>query len=318
MTMAGEMLEVVLASRNVAEAEATVAAYLPAVVPAGAGCLWVSETSSRLRPAVTWGSDAAARANLGEDDCWGLRRGVLHRTAPTWPAPLCPHFLDADRRPIWTLCAPLEAGGRLVGLLSLYGAGADDQAQRARVEPPDPAVLELLVRQMAWALWAVHRQQQLRRRSDLDALTEVLNRRYLDDQLDLDLAEAASRGQPVSVVMVDVDRFKMVNDSFGHARGDQVLRQVARLLEEATRAEDRVVRLGGDEFLVVLSGAALEAAYQRAEGIRAAAQSVCQLSAGVASYPAEATTATELVRRADERLLAAKRGGRNQTVAEDL
>jgi len=69
---------------------------------------------------------------------------------------------------------------------------------------------------------------------------------------------------------------------------------------------------------VVLVGATVEAAYQRAEGIRTAAQSFCQLSAGVASYPAEAANATDLVRKADERLLAAKRGGRNQTVAQDL
>jgi len=110
----------------------------------------------------------------------------------------------------------------------------------------------------------------------------------------------------------------MVNDSFGHARGEQVLRQLARLLQEATRAEDKVVRLGGDEFLVVLVGATHEAAYQRAEGIRAAAQSFSQLSAGVASYPAEAANATDLVRKAEERLLVAKRAGRNQTVAQDL
>lgn len=317
MAIAGEMLEVVLASRDVGEAEAAVAAYLPAVVPADAGCLWVSDTPSRLRPAVTWGKHAGGRASLGEDDCWGLRRCTLHRTSPTWPAPLCSHFLDAPARPTWTVCAPLLASSRLLGLLSVQGGG-HDEASGERRDPPDPLHVQLVVRQVAWALSAVHRQQQLRRRSDLDALTEVLNRRYVDDQLELDLVEAGARGLPVSVVMVDVDRFKMVNDSFGHARGDQVLRELARLLGQATRADDRVVRLGGDEFLVVLNGATLEAATERAERIRVGAQSFCQLSAGVASYPAEAATATDLVRKADERLLAAKRGGRNQIVAKDL
>lgn len=121
----------------------------------------------------------------------------------------------------------------------------------------------------------------------------MLNRRYVDDQLDANLSAAGARGEPVSVVMVDVDRFKKVNNSLGHARGDQVLRQLARLLEETTRAGDRVVRLGGDEFLVVMSGATEEAAHERAERIRVSAQSFCQLSGGVASDLAEATNATE-------------------------
>ena len=124
--------------------------------------------------------------------------------------------------------------------------------------------------------------------------------------------------------MIDIDHLKSVNDVYGHLAGDQVLKELARFLEYETRKSDIVCRYGGEEFVVVLPGAALDVAQRKAEQWRQAFQAIrlvyketplsATLSAGVAAYPEHGSTGDEVLRRADQALYAAKHGGRNQVV----
>jgi diguanylate cyclase (GGDEF)-like protein len=203
------------------------------------------------------------------------------------------------------LGVPLVAGEGCVGVLSFVdeARGAFD----ARHEE-----LALLVA----AVCAPHIEvARLAALTQLDALTGVLNRRGLDAEL----AQAASAGG--AVIVVDVDHFKQVNDRFGHAIGDRVLRQVAEVLGAVTRRGDRVARLGGEEFVVLLRDTSIEAAVRVAERARErlAAMAVdtpagpvaITASFGVAEALAAGWPSTALA-RADAAMYEAKRAGRNR------
>jgi diguanylate cyclase (GGDEF)-like protein len=174
---------------------------------------------------------------------------------------------------------------------------------------------------------AVHAALALRHRALLDEvellatrdhLTGLANRRLLEETLALEVPRSARAGRPVSLLMLDVDHFKDVNDEGGHPAGDAVLRTVADALVRRTKASDLVARLGGDEFAVVLPDCSASDAARVAERVRsafvaAAAPSSVTLSAGIATIPDHATVAEELLAAADAALYAAKRAGRDRT-----
>jgi len=154
-------------------------------------------------------------------------------------------------------------------------------------------------------------------------LTGSFNRRYLDETLPRELARARRERTPLTVVAIDVDEFKVANDRFGHPVGDRLLTELADVLRKGTRVSDIACRFGGDEFLVVLTGATAAEACRLAESwrlafanlaVRAGGEYVrATLSAGVTeARPGESLD--ELYARADAALYAAKQRGRNLTV----
>ena len=150
-----------------------------------------------------------------------------------------------------------------------------------------------------------------------DPLTHLRNRRAFDEHLDSILEQATTREAPVTLVLVDLDEFKQINDTEGHAVGDDVLRAVARMLESRARTGEEVFRIGGDEFAIVVrgdSGAGFRAANRFREAMVEydGPEKLPALSAGVASFPEHGADKELLVAHADEALYAAKRAGRNQ------
>ena len=160
-----------------------------------------------------------------------------------------------------------------------------------------------------------------------DQLTGLHNRRYMTSQLDALVRRAAAGGDPVAVLVIDIDHFKKVNDSFGHAVGDEVLREFAVRLASNVRAIDLPVRFGGEEFVVVMPDTELDHAHRIAERIRLHVAGspfrvmggeellTVTISIGVAASLGEADTPAELVKRADEAMYEAKAKGRNRVIA---
>lgn len=176
--------------------------------------------------------------------------------------------------------------------------------------------------------------QQQRRLSNADALTGAFNRRYLEHFLRYELARAARHKSSLSVAMVDVDLFKRLNDNFGHAAGDLVLKHIAKTLEGAVRRTDLVARYGGEEFVVVLPDSNAEQAVVRLERIRETVENdvlaldrqhgrnsapnvKVTISIGVASWPDDGQETTELIASADRRMYEAKKRGRNRTMGPE-
>lgn len=155
-----------------------------------------------------------------------------------------------------------------------------------------------------------------------DPLTGLLNRKGFQEAFARALARAQRRGDGFAVIIGDLDRFKQVNDRLGHAAGDAALTGVAALLSAATRGGDRPARLGGEEFAVLAADADAAQGVATAERLRkaieedlATSRMGVTISFGVAVYPRDGTTADQLMRAADRALYAAKRNGRNRTVA---
>ena len=165
-------------------------------------------------------------------------------------------------------------------------------------------------------------QAKLTDQANRDALTGLYNRRYLNDSLQREFDRCARNGAPLSILLIDLDHFKQINDVHGHAAGDDVLRQVAALLQQDMRSSDICCRYGGEEFLLVLPAMAMDAALARAEHCRTRLAEQpwladgrwvsVTLSIGVASVPAAGMAPEALIALADQALYRAKAEGRNR------
>ena len=167
-------------------------------------------------------------------------------------------------------------------------------------------------------------QKRLKTIATTDELTGLRNRRYIMDHLDKEYQRAARTGAPLSLILLDIDHFKKVNDTHGHAFGDVVLKAVAREMEGSLRSYDLLGRIGGEEFLIASPGSAIDDAVALAERIRERikARTIANrtrtvqvtVSAGVASLSEQDTKAENLLGRADDALYQAKHRGRDQVV----
>jgi diguanylate cyclase (GGDEF)-like protein len=174
------------------------------------------------------------------------------------------------------------------------------------------------LRELRAELAAVRREsdllaQELRAEARTDPLTGLGNRRRWEERLALELERAGRHGTTVAVALVDLDRFKQVNDSHGHAAGDALLKDVAGAFAESVRAVDLVARVGGEEFGLALPDVGLPDALHIVERVRRSAAVGVTASAGVALWDG-AETADALVERADRALYAAKAAGRDRLV----
>lgn len=164
-------------------------------------------------------------------------------------------------------------------------------------------------------------QSKLRAQAIHDPLTDLFNRRYLDETLDRELARAAREGYPLCVIMLDIDHFKRMNDAYGHEAGDLVLQALARTLLASNRRGDFACRFGGEEFVVVMPNIPMDTAFRRAEELRATLNSInvpydgynlmITISMGIACYPASGENRESLLRAADRAMYAAKKAGRD-------
>jgi diguanylate cyclase (GGDEF)-like protein/PAS domain S-box-containing protein len=160
-------------------------------------------------------------------------------------------------------------------------------------------------------------RRELREQAIRDPLTGLFNRRYLEETLDREVARATRAQSTLGVVMLDLDKFKLLNDTFGHTAGDVALREVGHLLRENVRASDVACRYGGDEFVVVMPDTSLENAARKADALLCLfklAPSGLESSMGVVAFPSHGRAGAELLKAADAALYRAKQAGGNRVV----
>jgi diguanylate cyclase (GGDEF)-like protein len=210
---------------------------------------------------------------------------------------------------------PLRANGHEIGLL----AGASRFAREFDREQAELAAL--LGAHAAASLDAAVALDRERRSAHTDALTGLLNRRGIEDTLDRELREAQEERRPLSLVVLDCDDFKDVNDRAGHEFGDALLREVGLVLSGACGEEYAAGRIGGDEFVVLLRALDVDEALAATARIRREvgvglddAGFLLRVSAGVSTYPYDGASATQLLRAADQALYQAKARGKNRVV----
>jgi diguanylate cyclase (GGDEF)-like protein len=191
------------------------------------------------------------------------------------------------------------------------------------LSPDMRQLAETVADRVSLALVNLRLRETMRQQSIRDPLTNLFNRRYLEETLERETQRAARRGLPLGIIMLDIDHFKNFNDTFGHAAGDALLRELGTFLRLHVRQEDIPCRYGGEEFTLILPEATRDVTRQRAETLcREVAQLRVQhagqplgavtLSLGVAVFPDQGATGETVLRAADAALYAAKRLGRNR------
>lgn len=213
------------------------------------------------------------------------------------------------------LIAPLTSDSRAFGVVVIEHS----LTAGSRVERRVLSMLERFVAHTSLALENAFLLEQLQHSAATDGLTGIANRRNFDITLDRHLQRAVSNFEPVSLVLLDIDHFKRLNDTHGHQVGDDVLRQVAAVLVEHARIIDVPARYGGEEFAVVLPSCDRDEALAVAERLRVAIavspMSVAiTVSVGVASFPRHGAQSDTLIRAADDALYRAKDEGRNRVL----
>ncbi len=168
-------------------------------------------------------------------------------------------------------------------------------------------------------------KEELHEQAIHDPLTGLYNRRYLNKTLASEITRVERENNSLSVIMLDIDHFKMINDTYGHPVGDKFLVEIASLMKKHTRDSDIVCRYGGEEFLLVFPGTALASAARRAEEIRQVCTEIIiqhegkdlnvTISVGVATYPTHGKEAEEIIIKADKALYQSKQSGRNRVTA---
>ena len=227
--------------------------------------------------------------------------------------PLAEVVEGTENEPESLVSVPLLVGDRVVAALNVYRIGLGKEFGAAEV-----ATVERFATMAALAFDSARQRDTLREQARTDGLTGLLNHRSCHETLREELAGAIHDRLPLSVVVLDLDHFKSVNDVYGHAEGDKVLKEVAARLRTSVRTGDTVARLGGEEFALILPGVDGPGAAEAAERARAAiagvqvAGAALTCSAGVAAFPDDAQEATRLLELADGALYLAKRSGRDQ------
>ena len=323
LSLLNKMTGLLAAAIDSGEAYRIVADYLPRLFNGYGGALWLGDGKNPSYPIVAeWGSREPVAEMLVTEDCWALRRGQLLRIDDPAHPHLCPH-LDgrADGHEPHT-CVPITALGSPVGLIHLGWS----ERIGSLVTPPDETLLNSVVEQIGLAIGNVRLREELRRQAIRDPLTGLYNRRHFDELLRARMAEHERSGRGFSVLMIDIDHFKRINDQHGHETGDEVLRATARHLQESVRAGEAAFRFGGEEFVLLIDDGEHPDGRQAMHCAERVRREIAELrvhcrgrvlppvtvSIGVAGYPRDVERQVSPLQRADAALYTAKRTGRNR------
>ncbi len=216
------------------------------------------------------------------------------------------------------LCAPLRSRGRVTGGLVITGRSASRGFSGS-----SRRLLSTFANHSTVAIENIILYQKSRRLSVTDGLTGLYNHRYFQEHLETELSRAQRYDRALSLIIIDLDNFKEINDTYGHLRGDKILKNVSRYLKKAVRRADTVCRYGGDEFCVILPETPKEGAMALGERIRkgmsregsAPGEVSVKVSLGVSSYPDDGVDLKGIIGKADGALYRAKEEGRDRICA---
>jgi diguanylate cyclase (GGDEF)-like protein len=300
---------------TVTEAHELFKHYMQRLFPECSGALYIMRSSRNLLHLATcWREGKLGFEDMMEPrDCWALRRGKTHVVTDTQLELNCRHINQDSHA---SLCIPLISQSETIGMLHLRCE--DKQMLEVVSERADA-----MIHHISASLSGIFLREALREHSIRDPMTQLFNRRYLEESIAREHIRARRTNSQFTVVMADVDHFKTFNDNYGHQAGDAVIKAFANHLLTNVRGEDVVCRYGGEEFLILLVGATHEQGMERAEFLRQTSvtlepkvngTSLPSISAswGVATFPTHGESWEGIISTADAALYLSKRNGRNR------
>jgi diguanylate cyclase (GGDEF)-like protein len=288
--------------------------HLPGIVGCERGALYCTGPERHLQKTTQWPEDFVAENIIKQSRC----DAILQPRGIQDDGNCCRACNLSDQSNL--MCVPLKSGRTLTGLLQLTFPEA---GLACSGNTPEKAITQMAADQLALALCNARSRQQLGNIVMRDGLTGAFNRRYMQEALQREILRSLRAETPLAILMVDLDHFKQVNDTMGHAVGDLVLKELAKTLIASVRASDIVCRYGGEEFLVAFPDTSATAAKNKADSLRRQIHEISGVvkhhrmisaSIGVAALPEHGTDMKTLLRAADEALYEAKRGGRDRVV----
>lgn len=300
------------------QAYAIVSLYMEQLFPhLPGGVFGISESKNYLEEKSSWSEGSTIEKLFSPDDCMALRLGQIYVVGSNRCGSLCKNV----NRPYPSLhcCIPMVAQGETIGLLYL------SSPNNLKLTQSQQELGATVAKQVSLALANLKLRESLQHQSIRDPLTNLFNRRYMETCLERELRRAERNGLPLGILMLDLDRFKRFNDTFGHDAGDTVLREIGLFLQQQTRGSDIACRYGGEEITLILPETSLDICVSRAEQIREGVKhlniqhrgqslGVVSFSIGVATYPEHGLTGEAVVEAADAALYRAKHEGRDRVI----
>jgi diguanylate cyclase (GGDEF)-like protein len=324
LTVTAQMLQALDSLISGDELAGVLPAFLPRLLPGTAGAVYLYRNSrDYLERCAQWGTDVEQPELITPGQCWALRLGGPH--AARGPGALhCPHWmpdgahraLDGAATAAPSLCVPMVSQGEVIGLLGVTAPPGDEALL-------EQAFVVTLAEQLGLGISNINLREMLRRQSTVDELTGLYNRRYFDEACRHELYRSERKRTPFALVMIDLDHFKRMNDSYGHDAGDLVLREVAHCVHAGIRSSDIACRYGGEELVLLMPECDADAGSHCADTIRRAIAALelhyrdlalppVTASFGVAAWPAHGGDMEALLKAADRALYASKRAGRDR------
>jgi diguanylate cyclase (GGDEF)-like protein/PAS domain S-box-containing protein len=320
-TLLAKMGELLQSCTSKEEVFSAALGYAPKIFPAQRGALALLNSGRSVAEVAGSWHDCRLPVTVFEPNaCWALRTGHPHLVVAGDDTAPCSHAAGVSNT---YLCVPVLAQGEAFGILHF----------QATDESPTLADSELSLKttfasHVGLSVANIRLREALRTQSIRDPLTGLYNRRYLNEMLEREIRRAVRAEHGLGILMLDLDHFKKFNDTYGHDAGDTVLRETASFLTKSVRAEDIVCRFGGEEFVVILPMADLNASQARAERIRSKLRELTVLhqgqslgmltvSVGVSELPTHGTSPQELIEAADAALYRAKREGRDRVAVAE-
>jgi diguanylate cyclase (GGDEF)-like protein/PAS domain S-box-containing protein len=250
-----EMSHLLQACRSEEEAYRVITDLSNQLFPGTTGALYLINPARTLVSATTfWGSLPSNQRIFAPHDCWSLRPELTHPIQRE-PAKIpCLHL--SEPLPAVSYCIPMQIQGENLGILHLQSASKENLNERHR------QLAYMVVEHVGLALSNLKLREALREQSIRDPLTGLYNRRYMEEALKQQLSRVTRQLHPMGIIMIDIDHFKRFNDTYGHAAGDALLRELGQFLQRHIRGEDIACRYGGEEFTLIMPDASREVAQQ--------------------------------------------------------
>jgi diguanylate cyclase (GGDEF)-like protein len=308
---------------NIDEAYDIVSHSMMELFPAFSGCIYMHNNKTNLFDIATkWGDCQIEENSFKSSNCWALRLNRIYfsKTRSGHSCKLLPRDFSGGY-----ICLPLVAQGKSIGLLHLQVIKESLPSLELEITDARQQFLIILGENISLSLYSIQLRETLRFQAIRDPLTELFNRRYMEESLKREIQRARRRKSPIGLIMFDIDQFKRFNDTYGHKAGDTMLREIASFVKSNIRAEDIASRYGGEEFLITMPDATVQITQERAEKLRQEVKKLhvmhsgqylgaVTMSFGVAAFPNHAQDWEPLIKAADDALYRAKAEGRDRVV----